>query len=111
MVEVAEGQKKPENLPTVPSSAAPVGLGQAYNPVHRTAFGLFLRTLDAICYFVCISCIIAGAVFLVLNLWGLVSQKIVLQSIASFFFITIACLLVLGLNRFERLRHDGKPLP
>jgi hypothetical protein len=40
-----------------------------------------------------------------------VSQKIVLQSVASLFFVTLASLLVLGLNRFERLRHDGKPLP
>lgn len=78
---------------------------------HRSRFGVFLRLLDAICYFLCVVSIISGAVFLILNIWGLVSQKIVLQCLASLFFISLACLLVLGLNRFERLRHDGRPLP
>jgi hypothetical protein len=106
MTKPEEVSATPESLPTrprLPSVGPP-------HP-HRSGFGYFLRLLDATCYFLCVCSIIAGAVFLILNIWGLVSQKIVLQSVASLFFVTLACLLVLGLNRFERLRHDGKPLP
>lgn len=77
-------------------------------PIHRprSGFGLFLRILDATCYFFCVFSIIGGAVILVLNIWGLMGQQFVLQSLASLFFLSMACLLVLGLNRFERLRGD-----
>ncbi len=102
------------NQTSTPSPAinptAPKPVPSVHHP-HRPSFGGFLRLLDATCYFLCVVSIISGAVFLILNIWGLVSQKIVLQCLASLFFISLACLLVLGLNRFERLRHDGKPLP
>lgn len=106
MSKPAEVSATPE---TPPTKHRQLEGGQAHS--HHFGFGYFLRLLDATCYFLCVASIITGAFFLILNIWGLVGQKIVLQTITSLFFVTLACLLVLGLNRFERLRHDGKPLP
>lgn len=102
--------EKPPISP-VPGESGSAGPRTEVATHQRSRFGVFLRLLDASCYFLCVVSIISGAIFLILNIWGLVSQKIVLQCLASLFFICVACLLVLGLNRFERLRHDGRPLP
>lgn len=68
-----------------------------------------MRQLDLACYSLCLISILGAAGVIILGIWGGMERESCLKVLASLGVLATACLLVLGLNRFEKLGPDNKP--
>jgi hypothetical protein len=59
-----------------------------------------------LCYTLCLLCVMGGSGVVIMNIWGGIDRDTCLKSLASLAVMSIGCLLILGLNRFQRMKQD-----
>lgn len=65
-----------------------------------------MRQIDILCYTLCLLCVMGGSAVVIVNIWGGIDRDPCLRFLASFAVMAVGCLLILGLNRFQRLKQD-----
>ena len=65
-----------------------------------------MRQIDILCYTLCLLCVMGGSGVVIMNIWGAIERDNCLKSLASLAVMATGCLLILGLNRFQRMKQD-----
>ena len=65
-----------------------------------------MRQIDILCYTLCLLCVMGGSGVVIMNIWGGIDRDTCLKSLASLAVMSIGCLLILGLNRFQSMTQD-----
>ena len=67
-----------------------------------------IKSLNAICYAVCLICIIAGVVFAMLLIWGEIGEAIAWKGFSTIGVLLLAAALTMAINKMMDDRGAGR---